>query len=133
MEQPVDGAFSVTEDMVERYIKLNREMKAIEKELAKLKRHFNHYFDHTAGVKEKGELILGSFKLERQVRRSERYVDAKTVERLEALNLTDCIQVVKRPDVEKIKAAISLGILPASELEGCKEEKVQTAIYVREV
>lgn len=126
------GVLSVTEEMVSRYYELSREVKAMEKELAKLKKHFNDYFDETVGQHVKGELLLGDYKLQRQVRRSERYIDDKTVQKLEELNMTDCIQTVKRPDEQKIEAAITLGLLSPAELDDCKEQKVTAAIYVRE-
>ena len=112
------SAISITEDMVTRYYELSRQA---------------NYFDETVGQGRKGELLLGDLKLQRQVRKSEKYIADKTVQKLEELNMTDCIQVVKRPDEQKITAAVTLGLLPAAALDDCKEEKVSVAIYVREV
>lgn len=127
------GEISITEEMVARYHSLNEEAKVIEKELAQLKKRFNEYFDQTVGQHAKGELLLGDYKLQRQIRRSERYIDDKAVHRLEELNMADCIQITKRPDKEKIQAAIKLGLLSAAALDDCKHHRVSEAIYVREV
>lgn len=127
------SAISITEDMVTRYYELSRQAKEIDKQLNRLKKAFNDYFDETVGQGRKGELLLGDLKLQRQVRKSEKYIADKTVQKLEELNMTDCIQVVKRPDEQKITAAVTLGLLPAAALDDCKEEKVSVAIYVREV
>lgn len=115
-----------------RYYELNRQAKEINKQLNQLKKTFNDYFNETVGEDTKGELLLGKYKLQRQVRRSETYIADKTVQKLEALNMTDCIQVVRRPDEQKINAAVTLGLLPATELDDCKEAKVSVAIYVKE-
>lgn len=129
----VDGGnISVTEEMVARYYTLNRQAKTIEKEMDALKKTFNEYFDETVGHGTKGEIHLGNYKLQRQIRTSERYIDDKTVQKLEALRLTDCVRIVKRPDEQKIEAALTLGLLSVDELSDCKVRKVSKAIYVRE-
>lgn len=127
------GQETVTEEIVARYYQLSQQSKAIEKEMSQLKGIFNAHFDQMVGEHTKGELICGDYKLQRQVRESEQYIEDKTVERLEELNLTDCIQHVKRPDSQKIDAAITLGLLSPQALEDCKKRKVSSAIYLREL
>lgn len=124
---------SLTEETLARYFQLNKEAKAIEKELAKLKKTFNDYFDQLVGERQKGEFVLGNYKLQRQIRTSESYLPQETVQKLEALQLTDCVQIVKRPDEQKIDAAVTLGLLAPDTLEDCKVRKMSAAIYVREV
>ena len=123
---------SITEEMVARYYQLNHEAKRIEKELRELKKRFHDYFDQTNGADTKAELRFKDYKLQRQIRQSETYMDEQTVQTLEELGLTDCVRTVKRPDDAKIEAAITLGLLDPNELEHCKQRKVTSAIVVRE-
>jgi len=128
----MDQQLLISEKMVERYYKLQVQAKNIERELNELKKVFHQYFELKLGENEKGELVFKNYKLQRQIRILEKYHDVKTVEKLESLNLSDCIQVIKKPDVKKIKAAMELGILNEEELAGCKDCKISTAIFVRE-
>lgn len=123
----------VNEEMLNRYYELNMRKKDIDNEMAKLKKVFHQYFDNTIGQKENGETIVGDFMLQRQIRGSESLDDEKTVELLEELNLTDCIETVKRPDRQKIDAAVTLGLLAQSDLEDCIIKKVSQAIIVKMV
>jgi flagellar biosynthesis chaperone FliJ len=122
----------INEEMVNRYHRLNEEAKQIESELKQLKQIFNTYFDQTVGKNTKGETYFGDYKLQRQIRQSERYIDDKTIQKLEQLNMTDCIETIKRPDSEKINAAVKLGLLSSDDLEDCITRKVSKAIVVRE-
>lgn len=132
MRKTERGNVKIMEDVVARYYELHRKMKEIEKEMTQLKQLFNAYFDEMVGPNMKGELCFDGFKLQRQVRIAERYIEDKTVQKLEALRLNDCIQTVKRPDRQKIEAAMVLGLLSEDDLEDCKIRKVSQAIYVRE-
>ncbi|WP_156291833.1 hypothetical protein [Oceanobacillus salinisoli] len=123
----------ITQEMIERYYNLNRIKKEVEAEMNQLKKTFHTYFDNEVGENEKGEWTTGTYKLQRQVRKTEKFNDNETVERLEELNMNDLIQVVKKPDGDKIDAAINLGLLKAEDLEGCRVVSYSRAISVREV
>ncbi|MFC3039740.1 hypothetical protein ACFOGI_05710 [Virgibacillus xinjiangensis] len=124
---------TITEDMLARFHELHRRRKEIDQEMNQLKEDFHAYFDEQVGTNVKGELIEGNFKLQRQVRRSDRFVDDATISRLEELNMEDLIKVVKKPDGDKINAAVELGLLNERDLDGCKISKYSPAITVKEV
>lgn len=123
----------ITEEMVERYYELQKEAKKIDKQLNDLKRVFHQYFDLMVGENQKGELLFRKFKLQRNIRVSEKFHEEKTIEKLEKLNLLDCIKTIKEPDEEKINAAISLGIVDKSVFDDCKQRKTTSAILVKEI
>lgn len=121
----------ITKEMLSEYEDLNELKKDIEKKLELLKKTFHFYFDESFGENEKGEVTIDGYKLQRQVRKVEKFDDAKTIDRLETLNLVDLIKVIKRPDEEKIKAALNLGLLTNEDLEGCVSTHASGAIYVK--
>jgi hypothetical protein len=121
----------ITKNMLWEYNRLNEEKKEIESKLNNMKEIFNHYFDANVGENEKGELVIDDLKLERQIRKVEKFNDAKTVDRLESLNMLDLIQTIKRPDEDKVKAALNLGFLTNGDLEDCISLKITGAIYVK--
>jgi hypothetical protein len=121
----------ITKEMLSEYEDLNELKKDVEKKLDSLKKRFHLYFDENVGVNEKGELTIDGYKLQRSIRKVEKFDDAKTVDRLESLNMVDLIQVIKKPDEEKVKAAINLGFLKEEELEGCISVHASGAIYVK--
>ncbi|WP_442593663.1 hypothetical protein [Neobacillus sp. D3-1R] len=121
----------ISKTMLWEYNQLNEQKKEIEMKLEELKKIFHHYFDESVGVNEKGELIIEDFKLQRQIRRVEKFDNAKTVDRLESLNMLDLIQIIKKPDEEKVKAALNLGFLTNDDLEGCISIQSSGAIYVK--
>ncbi|WP_449536568.1 hypothetical protein [Ferdinandcohnia sp. Marseille-Q9671] len=121
------------EELILKYFTLSEQAKEIEKELKEMKRVINVYFDETIGKNEKGESIVGDYKIQRQVRCSESFHDEKTVKKLEELNLVDCIQIIKRPDQQKIEAALTLGLLGQAEIEDCIVKKSTNAITVRKI
>ncbi|KKE80225.1 hypothetical protein NSA56_00545 [Oceanobacillus caeni] len=123
----------ITKEMVERYYELNLVKKKIEAEINQLKKIFHTYFDNEYGENEKGELIKEQYKLQRQVRKTEKWAEKDTVEKLEELNMNDLIQIVKTPDSEKIHAAIELGLLKKSDIEGCLTNNYTKAITVKAV
>ncbi len=123
----------ITDEMVSRFHRLNSQAKEIESEMAELKKIFNAYLDKKVGLNSKGESIHGEFKLQRQIRKSEAFNDELTVQRLEELNLNDCIQTVKQPDKQKIEAAITLGLLSSSDLDECIVKRVSQVIIVKEI
>src|ERR1700730_13091191 len=103
------GEYLVTEEMLEKFYRLNQKKKEIESALDELKKQFHLYFDKTVGENVKGQVTVGEYKLQRQVRTIEKFNEEKTVEKLVALQFEDLM--VKKPDIDKIKAAINLGIL----------------------
>mgnify|MGYP001202526379 CR=1 FL=1 len=123
----------ITEQDVDMYYRLNEMKKEIEKKMKAYNQRFQHYFDRTMGANQKGEVIIGKFKLQRQIRKSISYDNEKTVQRLEELNLHDCIQVVKKPDQKKIESAIELGIIDGGQINDCRVLKNTKAILVRKI
>nr|WP_272885674.1 hypothetical protein [Fictibacillus marinisediminis] len=119
--------------MVSRFHELNQQAKAIDAELSELKKKFNTHFDYMCGESEKGEALYGSYKLQRQIRKSESFHTEKTVQKLEELNLQDCIITTKQPDKQKIEAAMTLGLIPQGELDGCLLRKITPVIVVKEM
>lgn len=124
---------TITKEMVERYYELSQEKKEIEAEMNHLKKIFHLYFDQEVGEHNKGEIVKDRYKLQRQVRKTEKYKEKETIERLEQLNLNELIQIVKKPDHDKIKSAISLGLLQKEDLKGCQTSTYSKAISVTEV
>jgi hypothetical protein len=123
----------ITGDMLLRYYELNKQKKEIELELAHLKDAFQTYFNHLVGTQKKGEITVSGFKLQRQIRKTEKFHEVETVKRLEELKMTDLIQVIKKPDDTKIKAALDLGLIMPSHLEGCVATSYSPAILVKPV
>ncbi|WP_202080553.1 host-nuclease inhibitor Gam family protein [Caldalkalibacillus salinus] len=132
-QDTTSASLSLTEDKCSRYIALQAEMKRLEGELSQLKKEIHHYFDQTQGEGHRGERQIGSYKITRQIRVSKQYDKAKTVNRLEELQLTDCIDVERKPNAEKIEAAISLGLMSADKIKDCISEKKTKAIQVKQV
>ena len=123
----------ITGDMIIKYNDLSAQKKKIESEMTHLKELFNTYFDQQVGVNTKGELIDNGLKLQRQIRKTEKFNEPQAVQKLEELNMHDLIKNVKRPDEKKIEAAISLGFLNEEALEDCKIITYSKAISVKEI
>ncbi len=123
--------YTISEDLIVKYNKLNEKKKELEKELDELKKVFHIYFDHLVGQNEKGEVTVNNYKLQRQIRKSEKLHEEKTVNRLTELNMTDLIHHVPKPDEEKVKSAIMLGLLSEEDLEGCLIKSASQAIIVK--
>lgn len=121
----------ITEEMVVKYYDLNKKKKEIESELNQLKNSFHDYFNNLVGSTDKGEVTVNGYKLQRQMRKVEKYNEEVTVKRLEELQMTDLIQVVKKPDDVKIKSAINLGLINENHLEGCLVTTYSPAISVK--
>ena len=119
----------ITREMLANYNELNQRKKEIELQLDELKKVFNQYFDMAFGKNVKGELAIEDYKLQRQIRMTEKYEQEATVHRLEELNLIDLIQ--RKPDEAKIKSALNLGLLKDEDLAGCKITNTSQAIYVK--
>ncbi|GGB60788.1 hypothetical protein [Fictibacillus barbaricus] len=123
--------YTISEDLVIKYQALNEKKKELEKELEELKKVFHIYFDNLVGQNQKGEVTVNNYKLQRQIRKSEKLHDEKTVIRLTELNMTDLIHHVPRPDEEKVRSAITLGLLKEEDLEGCLIKSASQAIIVK--
>ncbi len=124
-------SFEITEEYLKRYADLNIEKKTIEKELNLIKKQLHEYLDETFGKKQKGEVRHGKYKVQRVIRSKVQYDEEKTVEKLEELNLADFL--VKRPDTEKLEAAIKVDLVKEKDFEGCKTNKLTQAISVKEI
>ncbi|AZU64949.1 hypothetical protein CHR53_12550 [Neobacillus mesonae] len=117
--------------MLIKYYELNKQKKEIELEMNNLKDMFQEYFNQLIGADRKGEIIVNGYKLQRQIRKTEKYKDEETVKMLEDLKLNDLIQVIKKPDEQKIKAAVNLGLLNAEQLDSCIITTYSPAITVK--
>ena len=122
----------ITADMMARYHSLSKEKKAIEDEMNVLKEVFHQFFDKQAGVNQKGELIEEGLKLQRQIRKTEKYLPEPTVQKLEELKMKDLIKVIKIPDEEKINASIKLGFMREEDFKGCKAIYYSKAISIKQ-
>jgi hypothetical protein len=127
------SSYKITELMLNQYYDLSQRKKDIENQMDELQKIFHSYFDNQVGVNEKGELVINNLKLERVIRKKEKFNEIKTVNKLEQLNLTDLVQIVKKPDGDKIKSAINLGLLSEKDLEGCILINSSQAIYVKPI
>ncbi|WP_342043787.1 hypothetical protein [Bacillus sp. OTU2372] len=123
----------ITGEMLRRYYELNKQKKEIELEMNELKDIFQSYFNQLVGTQQKGEITANGFKLQRQIRKIEKFNEVDTVKRLEELQMTDLIQVIRRPDDTKIKAALELGLLTHSHLDGCVTTSYTPALSVKPV
>lgn len=123
--------YTISEDLVIKYNTLSAKKKELEKELDELKKVFHIYFDNLVGPNEKGEVTVNNYKLQRQIRKSEKFNEEKTVHRLTELNMTDLIHHVPKPDEEKVKSALTLGLIKEEDLEGCLIKSASQAIVVK--
>lgn len=126
-----DMDYLITRDMLVHYDELNRKKKEVETQLEKLKKAFNQYFDTSVGENVKGEIKIGDYHLQRQIRISEKFDQDITVKRLEELNMQDLIK--KKPDEVKIRSALNLGLIKEQDLEGCIQKNASQAIYVKQL
>lgn len=123
----------ITGEMLVKYYELNKQKKEIELEMNELKDTFQHYFNNLVGSDHKGEITISGYKLQRQIRKTEKYNEMETIKRLEDLQMSELIQVVKKPDDAKIKAALNLGLLSPEHLEGCIISTTSPAITVKPI
>ena len=121
----------ITREMLVHYQELNDKKKEIENQLDEMKKIFNHFFDLSFGENNKGEITVKDYKLQRQIRMTEKFRQEETVKKLEELNLLDLIQ--QKPDEGKIKSALNLGLLNDDDLAGCKIISSSQAIYVKQL
>lgn len=123
----------ITEQDIKDYFELYRSKKQIDEEMNRLKKKFHQFLDHTVGKDNKGEITRGNYKIQRQIRKTIKYDDQLTVNKLEELNLQDFIINVKQADTEKLESAISLGFVTKDEFEDCKNTKLTKTIVVKEI
>jgi hypothetical protein len=121
----------ITDEMLVQYYELSKKKKEIELEMNELKDTFHDYFNKLVGPNNKAEVTINGYKLQRQMRKIEKYNEEVTVKRLEELQMTDLVQVVKKPDDAKIKSALQLGLLDEKNLEGCIVTSYSPAISVK--
>ena len=121
----------ITDEMLVQYYELSKKKKEIELEMNELKDNFHDYFNKLVGPNNKAEVTINGYKLQRQMRKIEKYNEEVTVKRLEELQMTDLVQVVKKPDDAKIKSALQLGLLDEKNLEGCIVTSYSPAISVK--
>ncbi|NYE03944.1 hypothetical protein F4694_000688 [Bacillus niacini] len=121
----------ITDEMLVKYYELNKKKKEIELEMNQLKDLFQDYFNKLVGPDNKAEITLNGYKLQRQIRKIEKYNEEVTVKRLEELQMNELVQVVKKPDDAKIKSALQLGLLSENNLEGCIVTSYSPAISVK--
>ncbi|RDW21467.1 hypothetical protein CWR48_03455 [Oceanobacillus arenosus] len=129
----MSSAKLITAEMIARYHDLNKLKKEIDSEMSQLKKQFHAYFDAQVGANTKGEVTDGGFKLQRQIRKVEKFADDLTVARLEELNMNELIYIEKKADDEKINAAISLGLLSEEDISDCRVSSFSGVISVREI
>lgn len=123
--------FRINGAILERYFHLQNMMKEIETELNELNKTFHHYFDATVGENTKGSLTVDGFKLQRQVRKTEKFDEEQTVKRLEELRMEDLIETVRRPHPAKVHAALELGLLRHDQVEDLKIRTYIPSIVVK--
>ncbi|WP_010096492.1 hypothetical protein [Ornithinibacillus scapharcae] len=123
---------TVLEAEVKRYYELAKQKKDIEQEMNDLKKKFHDILDATFGIQSKGEIKLGHYKLQRQIRTSIHYDNDGTVLQLEQLNLNDFIIEKKVADTEKLESAINLGLVGEEDFKEYKKTKVTQSIVVKE-
>ncbi|MFS0777430.1 hypothetical protein ABC255_15690 [Neobacillus sp. 3P2-tot-E-2] len=121
----------ITDEMVVKYYELNKKKKEIELEMNQLKDLFQDYFNKLVGPDNKAEITINGYKLQRQIRKIEKYNEDVTVKRLEELQMNELVQVVKKADDAKIKSALQLGLLSENHLEGCIVTSYSPAISVK--
>ncbi|MBS4197378.1 hypothetical protein [Lederbergia citri] len=121
----------ITGEMLINYYELNKKKKEIEAEMNHLKEIFHDYFNRQISSLDKAEITLNGYKLQRQIRKTEKFNEEETVKRLEELKMNDLIQTVKKPDAQKIKSAIHLGFLQEKDLDGCIVTTTTPAISVK--
>lgn len=129
----VDEQMQISEEDVKTYYQLQEQKKEIDKQIKQFHEKFHRYFDKVAGEYQKGEIQIGEYKVQRQIRQSTVYEEEKTVQLLEQLQLHDLIQIIKKPDVEKIESAIALGLIDRKQIDGCQKVKKTKAIVVKKM
>lgn len=125
-------SFTISEKELKRYYDLNKQKKEIEQDINQLKKLFHQALDKAIGINEKGEIEYGNYKLQRQIRQSINYHNKDTVQKLIDLNLEEFIQVIKRPDKDKLEAAIKLGLVNKNDFDDLKQTKLTKAIVVKD-
>ncbi|MBM7571667.1 hypothetical protein [Aquibacillus albus] len=132
-ELEVEKSFELSEEILKKYYDLNIQKKELEKEMNQIKKQIHNYLDESIGKEQKGEVKRGKYKAQRTIRSSVNYDEEKTVQKLEELNLEDFTLLVKRPDIEKLEAAIKIDLVKEDEFVDCKTNRLSQAITVKEL
>lgn len=127
----MENTVAISEEEVKRYYILQQEKKEMEHEMKQLKKKFHHFLDESAGKNKRGEIHRGDYCIQRQIRTSIYYTPEITVSKLEEMQLSDFVITEKRPDTEKLEAAIRLGLVNEEDFADCKDTKITQAIVVR--
>lgn len=117
--------------MLIQFYELTQRKKEIENQLDHLKKELNGFLDCSVGKNAKGEFVIEDYKLQRIIRKSEKFEPAITVKRLEELNLIELIQ--KKPDEAKIKSALHIGLINEENLKDCMITNSSQVIYVKKL
>lgn len=120
-------------DKLERFYNLQEMKKEIDQELGELKKEFNRIFDESVGENRAGEFVEAGYQLKRQIRKTEKYDEERTVQLLEDLQMEDLIETVRRPDKTKIHAAIELGLIRGDQLEDMIVRQYSRVLQVKQV
>ncbi|MGD6817838.1 hypothetical protein [Metabacillus sp. 84] len=120
------------EEKAARYRKISLQIKELESEQNQLKEELNAYLDGRFGENQKGKMELGEYVVQRQIRSLETYAEDTLIARLEALKLEDCIRTVKKPDKDKIEAALTLGLVSGDDLKDCIKQKMSKVLIIKE-
>lgn len=118
-------------DMLARFYSLQELKKEIEQELGQLKDKLNDYFDESVGENRAGEIEQEGYVLKRQIRKTEKFDEERAVKRLEELQMADLIETVKRPDKNKVHAAVELGLLRAEQVEDLTVRQYSRVLVVK--
>src|SRR5690625_1453657 len=121
---------TITEEELKKYYHLQQQKKTIDQEINQLKNTFHQVLDQTIGKHSKAEITCGQYTLKRYIRHSTNYHQKETIKKLSELNLEDFIQVIRRPDKEKLEAAIKLGLVDSEEFEPFRQTKITQALVV---
>ncbi|MRH41556.1 hypothetical protein GH741_02570 [Aquibacillus halophilus] len=132
-ELEVEESVEISEEVLKKYYDLNNQKKVLEAEMNQIKKQIHTYLDESFGKEQKGEVKRGKYKAIRTIRSSVNYDEEKTVQKLEELNLEDLILQVKRPDTEKLEAAIKIDLVKEDEFVDCKTNKLSQALTVKEL
>lgn len=120
-------------DKLERFYNLQEMKKEIDAELGDLKKEFNQLLDESVGENRAGEFVEAGYQLKRQIRKTEKYDEERTVQLLEDLQMEDLIETVRRPDKTKIHAAIELGLIRGEQLEDIIVRQYSRVLQVKQV
>lgn len=113
-----------TEDVLSQFYELKQKKKEIDDEISRLRGEILTYINHTSGEMADAKIEMGPYVVHRKIRKQEKFDREKTVAKLKALGLEECIKTIEEPDEEKLKSALSLKFISLDDLEGCVHYKM---------